>query len=63
MSLKLCKDCKWFEDRGVGIPSACRREYIEPVLGSKVTENRNCRIVRVDPTNCGPDGKYWESAK
>lgn len=61
---KWCVDCRHSEmqtGRWVG-SWACRRPIggLSLVTGEEHKCETSCEFERVDPTGCGPDGKFWE---
>jgi hypothetical protein len=57
---KWCVDCRYSKEQSYGW--LCKRliGMLSPVTGEPRTLNLSCDKERVDPTGCGPEGKFWE---
>ena len=67
--MKLCIDCKWYELRTGNLmfsivpvkTKLCMRPITSVVDGKNAPRWVECELERINPFECGPDGKYWEA--
>lgn len=59
--MKLCVDCKWYQEGSEMLHDQCRRMFPEPVRGGSQTPRTYYAWSRRDPNGvCGPSAAGFE---